>query len=750
MAKDYDSLKKLGEQLREVGNELSQFPTLVDELLSLLDKVWSLLMEVEQMPPMLIQNAYSQCMKGLVAEPLLRHTDADVQVAVASCLSEVMRITEPEAPYSDHQLKEVFQLIVSSFENLSDTSSRSYDKRASILEVAANVRSGVLMLDVECDAWGSEIFAYVTFFLQQLTNCFTDIFTDFHPEKIFTSMESIMTVILEENDAVSLELLIPILATLKINEEISTSARKLGESVLAKCAVKLQPYLKHAVKLLGLSLDGYCEIVATICSERNGDIEHNGDNVSLLKEKPEAAELVSKPFGHDYEIVTIDKNDQSAEDFCKRNFGQISEKDGASESVSNLFRHDDEIFAIDEIGRAADNFCIRDFTQIFEEQEATGLVSKLIGHDDEIVAKDKHDRTADDFCILNLGQIYEKQEAAGLGSIPFGHNDKIIPMVKNDRAAVDLCIWNFRQTSEKQEAEDLEKQEAVFGHGDEIVTFDEDGPAADDFCVLNFAPISEKQEASGLVSKLFGHNDEIEEPEAAELVSKPFGHDDEIVAVDENDRASEGTTTMAVLRRTLVLTAEDSQTQIDNTAFGENALVSGKKSRSQSQTTTSKWGTKSKSDDEQSQTTTIGILAGAADETAMSASNRRRDFTTEDIQTLVDDTASSDNAPASGTKSQSQPKTTTSKRTTKSKNDDVSSTLEETIGILAGALKDMVDNKKLPIPVDELWGFIHEMKLDEDLAGDAFVFLLERPLQLKGLISTPTGIRKSILQKMRK
>ncbi|KAK1381038.1 hypothetical protein POM88_027782 [Heracleum sosnowskyi] len=294
MAVDDDSCKKLAEQLREVGNELLQFPTQVDELLSLLDKVRSLLMEVEQAPTELIQNAHSQCMAALVADPLLRHTDADVQVAVASCIIEIMRITAPDVPYSDNQLKEVFQLIVSSFANLSDMSSRSYDKRVSILETFAKVSAGVIMLDLEFDELISEMFQH---FLRSIRDC--------HPEDIFSYMETIMTLLLEQSEEVSVELLTPILASLeRNNEEISTSARKLGESVLAKCAIKLESYLKIAVKLLGLPLDGYSEIVATICSEVNGVVEHNSGTISIQKEKREAVELVSKPS----------KNDQAADE----------------------------------------------------------------------------------------------------------------------------------------------------------------------------------------------------------------------------------------------------------------------------------------------------------------------------------------------------------------------------------------------------------------------------------------------------
>ena len=52
-----------------------------------------------------VEKAYSQCMEALVAEALLRHTDVDVQVAVATCINEFLRITAPVAPYDDDKMK---------------------------------------------------------------------------------------------------------------------------------------------------------------------------------------------------------------------------------------------------------------------------------------------------------------------------------------------------------------------------------------------------------------------------------------------------------------------------------------------------------------------------------------------------------------------------------------------------------------------------------------------------------------------
>ncbi|KAG2700297.1 hypothetical protein I3760_07G224800 [Carya illinoinensis] len=212
-----------------------------------------------------MQNALSPSLKALVGDQLFRHSDVDVKVAVASCISEITRITAPDAPYDDDQMKEIFQLIVSSFENLSDNSSRSYTKRTSILETVAKVRSCVVMLDLECDALILEMFQN---FLKAIR--------EHHPDNVFSSMETIMTLVLEESEDIALELLTPILDSVKKdNEEVLPVARKLAERVLESCATKVKPYLIQAVKTLGISFDDYSEVVASICQETSGTVEQN-------------------------------------------------------------------------------------------------------------------------------------------------------------------------------------------------------------------------------------------------------------------------------------------------------------------------------------------------------------------------------------------------------------------------------------------------------------------------------------------
>lgn len=64
-----------------------------------------LLSLVDQSPNSKMQEALNAPMKALVDDSLLKHSNLDVKVSVAICICEITRITAPEAPYSDEEMK---------------------------------------------------------------------------------------------------------------------------------------------------------------------------------------------------------------------------------------------------------------------------------------------------------------------------------------------------------------------------------------------------------------------------------------------------------------------------------------------------------------------------------------------------------------------------------------------------------------------------------------------------------------------
>ncbi|XP_073053728.1 sister chromatid cohesion protein PDS5 homolog C-like isoform X2 [Primulina eburnea] len=261
---------ELEERLTAAGNALFQPPSSLDEVLRLLDRIEELLSKVEQSPTKSMLTALSPLMDALITEYFLKHSDVDVKVGVASCVGEITRITAPDAPYDDDKMKDVFHLIVSSFEDLSDTSSRSHHKRASILETVAKVRSCVIMLDLECDQMIVEMFQH---FLKAIRV--------HHSEIIFASMETVMTLVIEESEDISSDLLNPILDTLKRNnKEVLPIAKKLAEKVIQNCAQKLRPYLTLALKTSDTNFDDYSGVVASTCEPNASTVGNSNENIS--------------------------------------------------------------------------------------------------------------------------------------------------------------------------------------------------------------------------------------------------------------------------------------------------------------------------------------------------------------------------------------------------------------------------------------------------------------------------------------
>lgn len=274
--KDSSEMEVL-EKLKDVGDKLLRPPSALGELLSLLDRLEYNLIKVDQSPSELMKEALLPILKALIGNGLLRHPYADVKVSVASCITEITRITAPDAPYNDEQMKEIFRLTVAAFGKLSHPSSHGYLKAVSILDTVAKVKSCLVMLDLDC-ALVVEMFKH--FLIAIGSN---------HRYNVFTDMEAIMTMVLEESDDISWELLSPLLDSVrKENQKFSPMSWKLGAKVIKNCAAKLKPYLIEAVRSRGIVLRDYTQVVASICENAFHTAVHshvNGSGEHLADEK---------------------------------------------------------------------------------------------------------------------------------------------------------------------------------------------------------------------------------------------------------------------------------------------------------------------------------------------------------------------------------------------------------------------------------------------------------------------------------
>ncbi|CAN7134193.1 unnamed protein product [Brassica rapa subsp. narinosa] len=256
---------ELTEALLQAGKDLLRPYYSTDSIFDLLNKVESLLLAVEQDPIAEVRNALKPSMQALVSADLLRHPDSDVRVYVVFCLTEIMRITAPEAPYNDDQMKEVFEVTVEAFGKLADASCESYKKAEAVLDTVAKVRSSLVMLDLECDELILEMFRQFLKIIRLSPDC---------PQTVLLSMETIMVTVIDESEEVSMDLLAILLGPVrKESLDVSPVASRLVEKVLISCAAKLRPDITEALKSTRTSLDMYSPVVSSICQSEAATTE---------------------------------------------------------------------------------------------------------------------------------------------------------------------------------------------------------------------------------------------------------------------------------------------------------------------------------------------------------------------------------------------------------------------------------------------------------------------------------------------
>ena len=197
--------REFEKQIKEAGNRLLNPPSSIDDLLTLLDKVENFLAYVEQEPSKSMRDALLPSVKALSTNKLLRHAEMDdVKVSVISCIIEITRITAPDAPYKDEQMKAIFQLIVAAFENMPHVSTRFYKRVVSIIDTIAKLKLCLVMLDLECDALVVEMF-----------QSFLKIIRSNYPPVVLSAMETIMNLVIDESEDISLDLLSSLFASVR-------------------------------------------------------------------------------------------------------------------------------------------------------------------------------------------------------------------------------------------------------------------------------------------------------------------------------------------------------------------------------------------------------------------------------------------------------------------------------------------------------------------------------------------------------
>ncbi|KAK7303437.1 hypothetical protein RJT34_14343 [Clitoria ternatea] len=232
----------MAEKLQELGSKFHTLPSSNETLIELLKEAAECLTELDQSLSASTLESMKPLFNAIIKPELLKHQDSDVKLLVATCACEITRITAPEAPYGDDDLKDIFRLIVGTFSGLSDMSSESFGRRVAILDTLAKYRSCVVMLDLECEDLVNDMFS--TFFA---------VARDDHPEIVISSMQTIMVVLLEESEDVRPDLLSILLSALgRDKRDVTAAARKLSMNVIQQSMEKLEPSIEQFLLFLML------------------------------------------------------------------------------------------------------------------------------------------------------------------------------------------------------------------------------------------------------------------------------------------------------------------------------------------------------------------------------------------------------------------------------------------------------------------------------------------------------------------
>jgi len=97
-------------------------------------------------------------MLALIQHKFLEEPREGVRLPVASCLSNIIRLTAPIAPYNDDVITQFFKMIVETIEDLDNSADSTLGKKLEVLEIMTLTRTYEVMFDLECNDLILQIF----------------------------------------------------------------------------------------------------------------------------------------------------------------------------------------------------------------------------------------------------------------------------------------------------------------------------------------------------------------------------------------------------------------------------------------------------------------------------------------------------------------------------------------------------------------------------------------------------------------
>ncbi|XP_065083082.1 sister chromatid cohesion protein PDS5 homolog B-B [Ochlerotatus camptorhynchus] len=184
----------------------------------------------------------------LADDNFLQHPSRDVQLLIACCIADVLRVYAPEAPYKDQdQIKGIFLFLIKQLNGLKDPKDPAFKRYFYLLENLAYVKSFNMCFELEdCQ----EIFCTLFSLMFKIVN-------DEHSSKVKSFMLDVLCPLITESDSVSYDLLD--LIFINIVEPLRTqrkNAYHLAKDLIVKTSDTLESYTQAFFNQI-LILDKY-------------------------------------------------------------------------------------------------------------------------------------------------------------------------------------------------------------------------------------------------------------------------------------------------------------------------------------------------------------------------------------------------------------------------------------------------------------------------------------------------------------
>lgn len=183
-----------------------------------------------------IYQQYIPLALHLVDEHFLTHPSKDVQLLIACCIADVLRVYAPEAPYKDQeQIKGIFMFLIKQLNGLKDPKDPAFKRYFYLLENLAYVKSFNMCFEIEDS---QEIFCSLFTLMFKIVN-------DEHSGKVKNFMLDVLCPLITESDSVSNELLdIILINILEPNKSQKKNAYQLAKDLIIKTSDTMESYIQ--------------------------------------------------------------------------------------------------------------------------------------------------------------------------------------------------------------------------------------------------------------------------------------------------------------------------------------------------------------------------------------------------------------------------------------------------------------------------------------------------------------------------